>query len=70
MDFRKLSKQAKKIVDQRGGPEALKQDLEELKKVAQGKGTVKDKAKAAAEALKDPGAKGGAPARPGAKPPA
>ena len=57
MDFKKLTNQAKAAIDKRGGTEALKGDLAELKTVAQGKGTLKDKAKAAADALKEPGTK-------------
>lgn len=56
MDFKKLSKQAKKIVDQRGGTEALKQDAQELQNIAKSKGSMSDKAKKAADALKEPGA--------------
>jgi hypothetical protein len=64
MDFKKLTDRAKKLVDERGGTDALKQDVEELKNIATGKGSIQDKAKAAAEALKDPGAKGEAEAAP------
>jgi hypothetical protein len=54
-----LVNKAKKVVDQRGGTEALKQDADELKDIARGQGSAQDKAKRAAEALKDPGAPGG-----------
>jgi hypothetical protein len=54
----RLTDQAKKIVNKRGGTGALKDDAEELKDIAGGKGTLKDKAKAAGEAIKDPGAPG------------
>jgi hypothetical protein len=54
-----LVNKAKKVVDQRGGTEALKQDANELKDIARGQGSAQDKAKRAAEALKDPGAPGG-----------
>jgi hypothetical protein len=37
---------------------ALKEDAEELEDIAKGKGSLKDKAKEAAEAIKDPGAEG------------
>jgi hypothetical protein len=60
MRFGDLVNKAKKVVDQRGGTEALKQDAEELKDIARGPGNTQDKAKRAAEALKDPGAPGGA----------
>jgi hypothetical protein len=59
MDFKKLADKAKKTIDERGGMDSLKADAEELKKVAKGEGSLSDKAKAAAKALKDPGARGG-----------
>ena len=55
MDFKKLADKAKKTIDDRGGMDSLKADAEELKKVAKGKGSLSDKAKAAAQALKEPG---------------
>jgi hypothetical protein len=55
MDFKKLANKAKETIDKRGGVESLKADAEELKKVAKGKGSLSDKAKAAAQALKEPG---------------
>ena len=58
MDFKKLQRMAKNVIDKRGGTEALKADAEELKNIATGPGTASDKAKRAADALKDPGAKG------------
>jgi hypothetical protein len=58
VNFRRLADQAKKIVDKRGGTDALKEDADELKDIATGKGSVKDKAKAAGEAIKDPGKPG------------
>jgi hypothetical protein len=45
-------------VDDRGGTDALKEDAQELAAAAKGRGSATDKAKAAAEALKDPGAPG------------
>ncbi len=59
MDLKKLFNKAKKTVDDRGGVESLKADAQELKDIASGKGSVKDKAKGAAAAIKDPGAPGG-----------
>lgn len=64
MDFKKLTNRAKAMVGKRGGTDALKDDLNELKDIAKGQGTVKDKAKAAADALKDPGKKDDTPAAP------
>jgi len=58
MDFKKLADKAKDTIDKRGGMDSLKADAEELKKVAKGRGSLTDKAKAAAAAIKDPGARG------------
>lgn len=55
VNFRKLADKAKDQVDKRGGTDALKGDLDELKDIAKGKGSVKDKAKAAGKAVKEPG---------------
>ena len=55
MDFKKLADKAKDTIDKRGGVDSLKADAEELKRVAKGKGSLTDKAKAAAAALKEPG---------------
>ena len=56
-NLRKVADKAKEQVDKRGGTEALKEDAEELKSIAKGKGSLKDKAKAAGKALKEPGTK-------------
>ncbi|HET6692465.1 MAG TPA: hypothetical protein VFG74_16550 [Miltoncostaeaceae bacterium] len=61
MDIGKITDKAKELIDQRGGMDALKEDAEELKDIATGEGSLTDKAKAAAEAIKDPGAKGDDP---------
>jgi hypothetical protein len=58
VDFNRLLRRTKKVVEERGGSDALKKDAEELADVAKGRGSLGDKAKAAAEALKDPGAPG------------
>jgi hypothetical protein len=58
VNFRRLTDQAKKIVNKRGGTDSLKEDAEELKDIATGKGSLKDKAKAAGEAVKEPGKPG------------
>ena len=58
MDFNRLFRRAKKVVEDRGGTDALKKDAQEVRDVAKGQGSLGDKAKAAAEALKDPGAPG------------
>ena len=49
---------AKDEVEKRGGTDALKEDAEELKDIAKGEGSVTDKAKKAADAIKEPGAGG------------
>ena len=56
-NFQRIADKAKEQVDKRGGTDALKEDAAELKDIAKGKGSLKDKAKEAAEAVKDPGAK-------------
>jgi hypothetical protein len=54
----RLAKKAKEVMDKRGGSDALKEDADELKGIAKGKGSLTDKARAAAGALKDPGKAG------------
>lgn len=63
MDLSKLTDQAKKLIDDRGGMDALQEDAVELKDIATGEGSLTDKAKAAVEAVKDPGAEGEAPGK-------
>jgi hypothetical protein len=58
IDIGKITDQAKKIIDDRGGADALKEDAGELKDIVEGEGSTTDKAKAAVEAIKDPGAPG------------
>jgi hypothetical protein len=63
VSFRNLSSmatKAKEAVEKRGGTEALKQDAAELRSIAKRPGSLTDKAKAAAEALKRPGEEGAA----------
>ena len=55
MNLKRITDRAKELVEKRGGTESLKQDAAELKNIATGKGSLKDKAKAAAEAVKKPG---------------
>ena len=59
---------AKREVDKRGGVQALKEDASELQGIAKQKGSMGDKAKAAGEAIKDPGAAGPDEPRAGRKP--
>jgi hypothetical protein len=68
MDFKRLSQQAKRLIDRRGGTKSVKEDADELRDIARGEGSLSDKAKAAADAVKEPGAKG--PDAPDAPPPA
>jgi hypothetical protein len=58
MDLKRLSSKAKEVVDKRGGTESVKEDAAELKDIFKGKGSLTDKAKEAAAAIKDPGAPG------------
>jgi hypothetical protein len=67
VDFKRLSDRAKDLVQRRGGTDSLKEDAAELKDIATGKGSVTDKAKAAAAAIKDPG-RAGAEGEPQAEP--
>ncbi len=55
MDLKRLMDKGKKIVDERGGVDSLKADAEEVAEIAKGKGSLTDKAKEAATALKEPG---------------
>ena len=55
MDFKKLIDKGKKMVDDRGGVDSLKEDAQELAGIAKGKGSLSDKAKKAAAAVKQPG---------------
>jgi hypothetical protein len=55
MDFKKIAEQAKAAIDKRGGTESVKEDVGELKDIAGGGGSLVDKAKEAADALKEPG---------------
>ncbi len=58
MGLKDLFSRGKKEVDKRGGTDALKEDASELKDVATSEESATDKAKAAAEAVKEPGAPG------------
>jgi hypothetical protein len=70
MDLGRLARRAKQMVDKRGGTDALREDAGELSDIVRGKGSAGDKAKAAADALKDPGAPGAETRGPGRRPPA
>ncbi|MCW2955021.1 MAG: hypothetical protein JWQ48_4191 [Conexibacter sp.] len=60
MKLNRIADMAKQAIDKRGGIDALKQDLNEVKDVARGKGSLREKARAAAEAMKQPGSGGAA----------
>ena len=69
MNLKSLFNKGKKIVDERGGVDSLKEEANELKDIAKGKGSLSDKAKDAAAAIKEPGAPGSEePAAGAAKP--
>jgi hypothetical protein len=55
MDFKKLTNKAKQVVDSRGGVDSLKEDAQQLRDIAKGEGSIKDKAKEAVAAVKKPG---------------
>jgi hypothetical protein len=55
MDLKSLFNKGKKMVDDRGGVDSLKEDASELAGIAKGKGSLTDKAKEAADAVKEPG---------------
>jgi hypothetical protein len=58
MDLSKLTDRAKQMFDKRGGMDAAKEDLTELKDIAGKDESLADKAKDAESAIKDPGAPG------------
>ena len=58
MKLGKLVDRAKSEIERRGGTDALKKDAGELRNIAKGPGSFSEKAKKAAAAVKDPGAKG------------
>jgi hypothetical protein len=58
MDLNRLTSKAKDLFARRGGADAAKEDAQELKDIARSDASLSDKAKAAGEALKDPGAPG------------
>jgi hypothetical protein len=52
MKWNRLTETAKRALDSRGGADGLKRDAEQLRDIARGQGSPKDKARRAAEALK------------------
>jgi hypothetical protein len=70
MDFKRLADRAKNIFEKRGGSAAAKEDFGELKDIAGRDESLGERAKEAADALKDPGAPGAAsPGGPAGRPP-
>jgi hypothetical protein len=55
MDLKSMFNKGKKMVDERGGVDSLKEDAQELAGIAKEKGSLADKAKEAAAAVKEPG---------------
>ena len=58
MNLGRLARQAKIVIDKRGGMAGLKADAVELKNIAKSKGSATHKAEEAVEAVADPGAPG------------
>ena len=58
VNFKKLTDKAKDAVEKRGGSEALKSDAKEVGGILKGKGSLKEKAAKAREAVSDPGKRG------------
>ena len=58
VNFKKLTDKAKDAVEKRGGTDALKADAKEVGNIFKGKGSLKEKAAKAKDAVKDPGEKG------------
>jgi hypothetical protein len=56
MNWKAMADKAKQTFQQRGGSEAAKEDAEELRDIAHGSGSIADKAKEAAAAIREPGA--------------
>ena len=56
MNWKAMADKAKQTFQQRGGSEAAKGDAEELRDIARGQGSLADKAKEAAAAIREPGA--------------
>jgi hypothetical protein len=66
MDWKRIANRAKEQIDKRGGTEGLKRDATKVKDIARSQGSLTDKAKQAAEALKQPtGAEEASEAAPG-----
>ncbi len=53
MDFEKLAAKAKEYVDEHGGTEELEREAKKLEEIAEGEGTLSEKAKAAEQEAKE-----------------
>ena len=58
MDLRGMADKAKQVFQQRGGAKAAKEDAQELRDISHEQGSIADKLKDAAGAIKEPGAPG------------
>jgi hypothetical protein len=56
VNWKAMADKAKQTFEQRGGSEAAKEDAEELRDIVSGQGSITDKAKEAAAAIREPGA--------------
>lgn len=56
VNWKKLADRASDVVKKRGGTKSVMEDAGELAEIAKRQGSLSDKAKAAGEALKEPGA--------------
>ncbi len=56
MNWKTMADKAKQTFQQRGGSEAAKGDAEEVRDIVRGEGSIGDKAKQAAAAIREPGA--------------
>ena len=56
MNWKAMADKAKQAFQQRGGSKAAKEDAQELRNIAQGQGSITDKAKEGAAAIREPGA--------------
>ena len=56
VNWKKLADRASDVVKKRGGAKSVVEDASELAEIAKRQGSLSDKAKAAREALKEPGA--------------
>jgi hypothetical protein len=56
MDWKGMVDKAKQVFQQRGGAPAAKEDAQELRDISQEQGSVADKGKDAAAAIREPGA--------------